>query len=62
MDLRATIGYFFALIGILVLGAGLTMDYRAPLVSANVNLWSGLVMLAFGVVMLLLARLGRQSG
>ncbi len=61
MDLRATIGYFFALIGILVLGAGLTMDYRAPLVSANVNLWAGLVMLAFGVVMLLLARVGRQS-
>ena len=61
MDLRATIGYFFSLIGILVVGTGLTMDYRAPLVSANINLWAGLVMLAFGVVMLLLGRLGRQN-
>ncbi|HLK47988.1 MAG TPA: hypothetical protein VKT49_07630 [Bryobacteraceae bacterium] len=61
MDLRATIGYFFSLIGILVLGTGLATDYRAPLVRANVNLYTGLVLLAFGAVMLLLARMGRQS-
>ena len=55
-DLRIPIGVFFALIGLLVAITGLAAGYRAPLESANVNLYCGILILAFGGVMLWLAR------
>ena len=55
-DLRIPIGIFFAIVGLLLVIAGLALDYRAPLTSANVNLYSGISMLVFGSVMLWLAR------
>lgn len=56
LDLRLPIGSFFAVIGILLLGMGLLApDERAALTSANVNLYCGLTMLAFGAFMLLMA-------
>ena len=55
-DLRIPIGIFFAIVGLMLLIAGLAFDYRAPLTSANVNLYSGISMLVFGSVMLWLAR------
>ena len=55
-DLRIPIGIFFTLIGLLVVITGLAASYRAPLESANVNLYSGVSMLVFGGVMLWLAR------
>jgi hypothetical protein len=55
-DLRIPIGVFFALIGLLVAITGLAAGYRAPLESANVNLYCGILILVFGGVMLWLAR------
>lgn len=55
-DLRIPIGSFFALVGLILCIAGVTVDYHAPLESANVNLDCGIAMLIFGAVMLWLAR------
>jgi hypothetical protein len=47
----------FSLFGLILAGYGLLHpDLRAPLAAVNVNLYAGLGMLAFGGVMLLLAR------
>jgi len=57
MDLRLPSGLFFTLLGLILVGMGvLAPDTRAELTTANVNLYSGLAMLAFGVIMLLLAK------
>jgi len=58
-DLRIPIGSFFALAGVILVGAGVFTTNRAPLENAKVNLYGGLVMLAFGGVMLWLARRSR---
>ncbi len=56
-DLRSPIGYFFLLLGAILCGvAFFDPGARAPLSQANVNLYVGLAMLAFGGVMLWLAR------
>jgi hypothetical protein len=55
-DLRIPIGGFFVLVGAIVGVTGLTTDYRAPLGSANIDLYSGAAMLVFGAVMLWLGR------
>lgn len=56
-DLRAPIGFFFALLGlILVAVAWLEPHARAPLTAVNINRDAGLVMLVFGLTMLWLAR------
>jgi hypothetical protein len=55
-DLRLPSGIFFAIIGALLIFMGLTMtDLQAPMTSANVDLYAGLAMFAFGAVLLLLA-------
>jgi hypothetical protein len=57
LDLRVPTGWFFSLLGVLLLGLGvLSPGLRASLTEVNVNLYSGMAMLAFGGVMLLLAR------
>jgi predicted phage tail protein len=49
-------GWFFTLLGLILLGMGIfAPDTRAALTDANVNLYSGLSMLVFGLIMLLLA-------
>ena len=61
MDLRLPTGSFFLLIGAILLGmAVLDPNARAALTGANVNLYCGLVMLAFGAAMLGLARRARR--
>lgn len=56
-DLRGPIGIFFALLGLILLGVGvLSPNARAPLTEVNVNLMAGAGMLAFGAIMLALAR------
>jgi hypothetical protein len=55
-DLRTPIGIFFLLLGLILGVMGVTAGYRAPLESANVNLYCGLAMLSFGGVMLWLTR------
>ncbi len=61
LDIRAPIGGLFTVLGGMLAGYGLfasgsrrSSDLLAS--SANVNLWWGLVMLVFGIVLLLMAR------
>ena len=65
LDVRIPLGAMFAVLGALLSGYGLLTDHSAELyrrsLTVNVNLWWGLVMLAFGAVLLALARRGRQA-
>jgi hypothetical protein len=58
LDIRVPIGLMFAVLGILLSGYGLTSDRAiyAKSLGLNVNLGWGLVLLAFGLIMLLLSR------
>jgi hypothetical protein len=68
MDIRAPLGGLFLLLGLMLAGYGLVASGSggpSDLSSGtNVNLWWGLVMVAFGAVMLLLSRraASRSSG
>ena len=56
LDLRVPSGWFFTVLGLILLGMGIfAPETRAALSDANVNLYSGLGMLVFGLFMLLLA-------
>jgi uncharacterized membrane protein AbrB (regulator of aidB expression) len=56
LDLRVPSGWFFTVLGLILLGMGIfAPDTRAVLSDANVNLYSGIVMLVFGLFMLLMA-------
>jgi uncharacterized membrane protein HdeD (DUF308 family) len=56
LDLRVPSGWFFAILGLILLGMGVfAPDTRADLTQVNVNLYSGLAMLAFGVFLLVMA-------
>ena len=57
LDLRYPLGLLFTAFGVLLVAYGLIRpDERAVIAAVNVNLYSGLPMLIFGVVMLWLAR------
>jgi hypothetical protein len=57
LDLRTPTGWFFLLLGIILLALGVfEPGLRASLTNANVNLYCSIAMLVFGAVMLLLAR------
>jgi hypothetical protein len=57
MDLRIPSGLFFLLLGLIVGLVGiLSPGTRAPLAEVNINLYSGIAMLVFGAILLLLAR------
>ena len=58
LDLRVPSGWFFLILGAIVTAMGvLQPDLHAPLTeSVNVNLYSGISMLAFGGFLLLLSR------
>jgi hypothetical protein len=58
LDIRVPIGLMFSLLGLLLTGYGLVSDRAiyARSLGMNVNLWWGLVLLVFGIVMLLLSR------
>ena len=57
LDLRFPIGGMFTIVGALLTAFGLISDHAiyAKSLGINVNLWWGLVLLAFGLVMLTLA-------
>jgi hypothetical protein len=63
LDLRLPIGLMFTIFGVLLTGFGLVSDPAIYIRSLgiNMNLRWGIVLLAFGLVMLLLARRGRAS-
>ncbi|MBS1854975.1 MAG: hypothetical protein JST11_06395 [Acidobacteria bacterium] len=57
LDLRVPSGWFFTILGLILLGMGVfAPDTRAALTDANVNLYSGVPMLAFGLFLLAMAR------
>ncbi len=60
MDIRMPLGLMFAIQGALLAGFGVATTsspmYRQHSLGINVNLWSGLGMVMFGLVMLWLAR------
>ena len=63
LDIRIPIGLMFSILGGLLTIYGLVSDktiYQRSL-GINVNLGWGLVMLAFGVIMLILGRRGIRS-
>lgn len=64
LDIRAPIGGLFSLLGLMLAGYGLVAGSRttsdvAPV--TNVNLWWGIVMLLFGIIMLLMSRRAMAS-
>ena len=62
IDIRIPIGMLFTLLGVILAGFGAWSDralYQRSL-GINVNLEWGLVLLAFGVIMLLLGRRGMK--
>ena len=59
-DLRFIIGLLFAILGIVVLIAGLAGPAAAP-GTANANLVGGVAMTSFAVLMLALALLGARK-
>jgi hypothetical protein len=60
LDLRLPSGLFFALTGVLLLAVGFTHP-RAPMTDANVDLYAGGAMLAFGLLLLAFAKRGRGA-
>jgi len=64
MDLRVPSGWFFTLVGLILLGMGVFAPQidPAPLTTENVNLYSGAAMLVFGLFLLLMAWRAAHSG
>lgn len=64
LDLRLPIGLMFSIMGVVLTGYGLVADRAiyARSLGINVNLWWGLVMLAFGLMMLGLVTRARRRG
>lgn len=63
LDIRLPIGLLFSILGLLLALYGVFSDpaiYRQSL-NVNINLWWGLVMLAFGALMLWMGRRGKTS-
>jgi len=62
LDLRLPIGLLFTVVGLMLTAYGLLADRAiyARSLGVNVNLWWGLVLVAFGVVMLALAWAARR--
>ena len=64
LDVRLPIGLMFSVFGLLLAGFGLASDpqiYAEHSLGINVNLDWGLVLLAFGATMLLVALRARRS-
>ena len=54
-DLRTPSGYFFAILGVILILVGVFAGYRAPLTDVNVNLYTGISALVFGGFLLWMA-------
>lgn len=63
LDIRTPIGLMFTILGVLVTGYGLVSSKAiyARSLGINVNLWWGLVLLAFGLLFLWLSRKGTSA-
>jgi hypothetical protein len=63
LDIRLPIGLMFTILGALLVVFGLLggKSFVEPTQGTNVNLWWGIVMLVFGVIMFLLGRHGTAT-
>jgi protein-S-isoprenylcysteine O-methyltransferase Ste14 len=61
LDIRWPIGLMFSLIGVLLVITGLVNGPEARSLGININLWWGVVLLVFGVLMLLGATRRRKT-
>jgi hypothetical protein len=65
MDIRTPMGLMFAIIGIIIAVFGMTTSgdpmYDKHSLGININLWWGLVMAAFGIIMLVMALVAGKS-
>ena len=63
LDLRLPIGLMFSIFGVMLVAYGLISDTTiyARSLGINVNLWWGVVLLAFGLVMLGFALRARKA-
>jgi hypothetical protein len=61
LDIRWPIGLMFTLIGVLLVITGAVTGPEARSLNININLWWGLVLLVFGVLMLLGAVRGKKN-
>ena len=63
LDIRLPIGGLFSILGVLLAGYGLVSDSAIYVRSLgiNANLWWGLALLVFGVVMVVLGRRGSSN-
>jgi hypothetical protein len=64
LDIRLPIGLMFTIFGVLLSAYGIAVDKTiyARSLGVNINLWWGMVMLAFGLIMLLLGLRGMRRG
>jgi hypothetical protein len=62
LDIRLPIGLLFSICGILLVlfGAASNRQLYERSLNININLWWGLAMLVFGVIMLLLGKRGSR--
>jgi hypothetical protein len=62
LDIRLPIGLLFSIFGVLLIGYGALGDASiyARSLGVNINLWWGIIMLAFGLVMFLLGKRGTK--
>lgn len=59
-DLRLPIGIMFSIFGAILVIDGLASSQNSTSLGININLWWGIVLLAFGILMLLGALLGKK--
>jgi hypothetical protein len=62
LDIRLPIGLLFSIFGLLLIGYGAfgNKSIYARSLDVNINLWWGLIMLLFGLVMFVLGKRGTK--
>ncbi len=65
LDIRLPIGMMFTLIGLLLAGSGFLTRSDAAMyhrsLDININLWWGIILLVFGLLMLIPALLAKKN-
>ena len=61
LDIRIPLGLMFAVMGAMLIAFGLILGDAAVRMQVNIDLWWGVVMLGFGLVLLILGRRGTSA-
>jgi hypothetical protein len=65
LDIRYPIGLLFLVVGAILAVYGMVSGpeiYAAHSLGLNINLWWGLIQIAFGAIMVALAKMGAKKG